>query len=75
LQTNSDWWDHPWAEARKQVLEQTERLYLERQLRQTQGRVGEAAARAGIDPRSLYEKMHRYGLRKESFRNPKADNN
>jgi len=37
-------------------------------LRQTAGRVGETARRAGIDPRSLYTKMRRHGLRKEDFR-------
>jgi DNA-binding NtrC family response regulator len=75
LQADSDWLERPWAEARMQVLERAERLYLERQLTRAQGRVGEAAALAGIDPRSLYEKMQRYGLRKEAFRKHKADAN
>ncbi len=37
-------------------------------LRATRGRVGEAAKRAGIQERSLYERMKKLGLRKEDFR-------
>jgi DNA-binding NtrC family response regulator len=37
-------------------------------LRETGGRVGETARRAGINQRSLYEKMKQLGLRKEDFR-------
>ena len=32
------------------------------------GRVGEVAERAGISPRSLYDKMTRLGLRKEDYK-------
>jgi DNA-binding NtrC family response regulator len=46
----------------------TEAAYLEELLRTTGGRIGETARRAGIDPRSLYTKMRRYGLRKEDFK-------
>ena len=58
----------PMAEARERVVERFERAYLSEVLRAANGRVGEAARRAGIDPRSLYNKMRRYRLRKESFR-------
>jgi len=56
--------------AREALLESFERAYVEECLRATGGRVGEAAARSGLSPRSLYEKMKRLGLRKESFRVP-----
>jgi DNA-binding NtrC family response regulator len=36
-------------------------------LRATGGRVGQAARRAGMDPRSLFEKMRKHGLRKSAF--------
>ena len=62
------WCDKPWTEVRREVLEEAEFRYLTAQLRETQGRVGETAKRAGMDPRSLHQKMKRYGLRKESFR-------
>ena len=61
------WLDRPWSEVRRQVLEETELRYLTGVLGATQGRVGEAAKRAGMDPRSLHEKMRKYGLKKETF--------
>jgi DNA-binding NtrC family response regulator len=61
------WLDRPWSEVRRQVLEEIELRYLTGVLGATRGRVGEAAKRAGMDPRSLHEKMRKYGLRKEAF--------
>ena len=58
----------PWKEVRKETLALFERQYLTELLRLTGGRVGETARRAGMEPRSLHEKMKRYGLRKEDFR-------
>ena len=55
-------------EARSAVLEDFERTYLSGLLRMTNGRVGETAKRAGIQPRSLFDKMKRLGLRKEDFK-------
>jgi len=62
------WIDRPWAEVRRQVIEEAEMRYLTGLLRDTQGKVGDAATRAAMDPRSLYQKMKKYGLRKEDFR-------
>ncbi len=56
---------------RSQTLEVVERAYLARVLRAAGGRVAEAARRADVDPRSLYERMRRYGLRKEEFKPPR----
>lgn len=53
---------------RAQTLEVVERAYLTELLRSVNGRVAEAARRAEVDPRSLYERMRRYGLRKEDFK-------
>jgi two-component system response regulator AtoC len=41
-----------------------ERQYIEGLLRATDGRIGEAAKRAGLQERSLYEKMKQFGLRR-----------
>ncbi|HOO78465.1 MAG TPA: sigma-54 dependent transcriptional regulator [bacterium] len=45
-----------------------EQAYLESVLRETKGRLGAAAQRAGISSRSLYNKMKKLGLRKERYR-------
>ena len=60
--------DRSWSRARAELLESFEREYLTALLTECGGRVGEAARRAQIDPRSLYDKMKRLGLRKEDFR-------
>jgi DNA-binding NtrC family response regulator len=62
------WLEKPLKEARRDILEQFERSYLTSLLSSTNGRVGEAAKKAGIDTRSLYDKMKQYGLGKEDFR-------
>jgi len=56
------------AEARQGLLQRFERAYLSRLLEETGGQVGKTAERAGISPRSLYDKMKRHDLRKEEFR-------
>jgi DNA-binding NtrC family response regulator len=63
-----DWLDKPLRAARREVIESFERAYLSGQLQAAGGRIGETARRAGLDPRSLYEKMKELGLRKEDFR-------
>ena len=62
------WIEKPWSEVRKTVLQACERSYLTALLRKAAGRVGETAQLAGMEPRSLYEKMKRHGLCKEDFR-------
>jgi len=64
----ADWLDKPLEQVRGTVVAAVEQAYLTALLETTGGRVGETADRAGIQPRSLYEKMKRYGLRKETFR-------
>ncbi|MFH0946688.1 MAG: sigma-54 dependent transcriptional regulator [Planctomycetota bacterium] len=61
------WRGKSWSEVRQEVLEQAERQYLGGVLEAAGGRINLAARRAGMDPRSLYEKMKRHGLRKEDF--------
>jgi DNA-binding NtrC family response regulator len=62
------WLARPLAEVRHSAVARAESAHLEALLRTTGGRIGETARRAGIDPRSLYTKMRRYGLRKEDFK-------
>jgi DNA-binding NtrC family response regulator len=64
------WMDRPLPEAREAILSAFESSYLSRLLAETNGNVGAAAIRAGIEPRTLYNKMKAYGLRKEDFKQP-----
>jgi DNA-binding NtrC family response regulator len=60
--------EQPLAAARRSIVTAFETRYVARLLEATKGRVGEAALRAGINERSLYDLMRRHGLRKEQFR-------
>ncbi len=65
---SSEWKHKTLPEIRRQALEIVERSYLQMVLTETRGRVGVAAQKAGIHPRSLFDKMKKYGLRKEDFK-------
>jgi two-component system response regulator AtoC len=65
---NSDWTKKTWPELQRQVMDQVEKLYLQKVLKKTRGRVGQAARIAGIHPRGLYNKMKQFDLRKEEFK-------
>jgi DNA-binding NtrC family response regulator len=67
--------DRPWSEARQSVLERFERAYFAHLLSCTGGVIGSTAERAGIQPRSLFQKMKQHGLQKEDFkqRPPRAE--
>ena len=56
------------SDARRDALDRFERAYVDDVLRRAGGRVGEAAARAGLSPRTLYDLMRRHGLKKEDYR-------
>lgn len=62
--------EEPFLEARRRVLETFERSYVEQALSRCHGRIKDAAALSGINVRTLYEKMQRLGISKESFRIP-----
>jgi DNA-binding NtrC family response regulator len=62
------WLDRPLRQVRDELIGRIERAYLAAQLRAAGGRVGDTARASGISSRALYEKMRRYGLRKEDFR-------
>jgi DNA-binding NtrC family response regulator len=58
----------PLRDLRREVLASFERNYISEVLRASGGRVGEAARRAGLNPRALYGKMREYGIHKEDFK-------
>lgn len=55
-------------EVQQVVMEVVERRYLAALLKKTKGKINRTAQMAGIHPRGLYNKMRRYGLRKEDFK-------
>lgn len=63
-----EWLQRPLREVRQTLIAAFEEAYLKGLLTKTKGVVGETAELAGMTSRSLYEKMRRYGLRKEDFR-------
>ncbi|MBL7115064.1 MAG: sigma-54-dependent Fis family transcriptional regulator [Kiritimatiellae bacterium] len=63
-----EWMSLPMKEIREAAIDRFEKAYLTKLLTLTEGRIGETAKRAGMEPRSLFNKMKRYGLRKEDYR-------
>ncbi len=63
-----DWLSMPLKRVRGEAIALLETEYLRHQLERCEGRIGDAARVSGLDPRSFYDKMRRYGLRKEDFR-------
>lgn len=64
------WGDMPLQEARGRLRAGFDREYLTRMLTAQAGRIGDTAARAGINERSLYNLMRDLDLRKEQFQAP-----
>jgi len=62
------WRQEKWKMVREGILLAGERAYITAILQASRGRVGEAAKRAGISSRALFDKMRRHNLRKEDFR-------
>jgi len=62
------WLDKPLPELCKDVTDRVEKAYLDALLTRTRGRIGQTAETAGIQARTLFEKMKRLGLRKEDYR-------
>lgn len=64
-----DEWDgKTLAQVRREILDRAERLYLQMVLRKSRGRIGKAAAMAGIHSSNLYNLMKKLGLKKEDFK-------
>ena len=71
LQVPREWLTLPLRDAREKLVTEFERAYLASLLESTGGRIGETAKKAGIQPRSLFDKMRRHGLKKEDYRSQK----
>lgn len=67
----SAWLERPLKELRDSMVAELERVYLAALLAETGGQISQTASRAGIVPRSLYDKMRRYHLTKEDFKPPR----
>jgi DNA-binding NtrC family response regulator len=68
---SESWHGKTLAEVLGRLQQETEKKYLRMVLKQTKGRVKEAAECAGITSRSLYSKMKMYNLQKETFKTGK----
>ncbi|GAB4333420.1 MAG: sigma-54 dependent transcriptional regulator [Desulfobulbaceae bacterium] len=66
------WRNMTLPEVSGEILSQVEKLYLHMVLTETAGRIKTAAKRAGIHQRALYNKMKKYGLRKEDYKVPRG---
>ncbi|MBU0675712.1 MAG: sigma-54 dependent transcriptional regulator [Proteobacteria bacterium] len=66
----ASWKEKTLPEVQREVLDQVEAIYIQMILNETGGRVNQAAEKAGINSRSLYNKMKRLGIRKSDFRKP-----
>ena len=69
-QVPAGWLAKPLRQLREEIIGRVEKAYLSSWLEQTGGRIGRTARAAGIQPRTLFEKMKRYQLRKENYRSP-----
>ena len=56
------------AEVRRRAVEEIERRYVRDLLTTHQGRIGRAAAAAGVTPRQLHNILGKYGIHKEDFK-------
>jgi DNA-binding NtrC family response regulator len=68
-----EWRNKSLPEVTTLAMDSIERAYLHMVLTETNGHIGQTAIRAGIHPRGLYNKMKKFGLRKEEFRNRATD--
>ncbi len=62
------WVEKPVDVGRLAVVAAFERCYFSRLLDRNLGNIRETAEHAGVDPRALYNKMQKLGLRKADFK-------
>ena len=62
------WLNKPLKEANKALIEQFEPVYLSSLLRLCEGRIDKTAKKAGIDQRTLFNKMQYYRLDKNDYK-------
>ena len=64
----ANWRERSLRELRDEAADRVERAYLIALLKDVKGVVKEAAARSGLAPRSLYDRLRRHGLRGADYR-------
>jgi DNA-binding NtrC family response regulator len=64
--------DTPWKDLRDNYVSELERVYLQRVLLATRGRLVDASDRSEISTRTLYAMMRKHGFKKEDFRRKRA---
>ncbi|QDU70070.1 sigma-54 interaction domain-containing protein [Engelhardtia mirabilis] len=64
----ADWRELSLKEIRQAAADRCERAFLDAVMDEVGGIVKDAAARCGIAPRSLYDRLRRHGIRKEDYR-------
>jgi transcriptional regulator with GAF, ATPase, and Fis domain len=64
-----DWIKKTWLEVKKDFLDKCEYSYLEALLTETKGNIGATAVKAGMETRSIYNKMKYHRLDKKDFKN------
>ena len=73
LQGESDltgsWQGKTLPEVKDEIFSQVEAMYIRMVLKEARGRINQAAGIAGINTRSLFNKMKKHGIRKEDFKN------
>jgi DNA-binding NtrC family response regulator len=62
------WQGKTLPEVRDEIFAQVEAMYLKMVLKETGGRINRAAAIAGINAKSLFNKMKKHGIRKEDYK-------
>ena len=62
------WIEQPVEIGRQAVVADFERRYFTRLLQRNRGHIGRTAEQAGIDPRTLYNKLRQLGLKKSDFK-------
>jgi DNA-binding NtrC family response regulator len=60
--------EEPLSTVIDRVTGAVEREYLKRVLRKFRGHIGRTSSHAGLNRRTLYNKMQAYGLKREDFR-------
>lgn len=69
LEENGSWQNKTLQQVKAEAMGDVEKKYLTMVLKKSRGRIGEAAAIAGVSQKSLYNMMKRAGLNKEQFKN------
>jgi DNA-binding NtrC family response regulator len=60
--------DLDWKKSRSIFLNRFEELYFGRLIKETAGKIGIAASKAGISPRAMHEKLSAHGIKKENYK-------